>query len=143
MIDSLRKIADDQLNILGSVNHSKLDLLQQHVSLLTSFLRPCPKEVRNTISPLVRAVITDITECMAKPYSVPPPPAGHYLPVQENFLSFFPSLPVQTGPANYAAGKLLSKREPDKCCKYAGRHQVLIPGIFTIFCSHGICLGLK
>ena len=65
---------------------------------------------------------------MAKPYSVPPPPAGHYLPVQENFLSFFPNLPVQTGSVNYAADKLLSKHEPDECHKYVGCHPVLTPG---------------
>ena len=76
----------------------------------------------NTISPTVGAVITEIMECMAKPYSVPPPPAGHYFPVQENFLSLFPSLPVQTGPVNYAADKLLSKHEPVECHKYAGCH---------------------
>ena len=49
-------------------------------------------------------------------------------PVQENFLSFFPSLPVQTGSTNYAADKVLSKCEPDECRKYAGCHPVLTPG---------------
>ena len=97
----------------------------------------------NTISPIVRAVITDITACMAKPFSVPPPPASHYLPVQENFLSFFPSLPVQTGPAHYAADKFLSRHESDECRKYAGCHLVLTPGIFITFCTHGTCYGFK
>ena len=80
---------------------------------------------------------------MAKPYSVPPPPASHYLPVQENFLSFFPSLPVQTGSANYAVDKLLSKCEPDECRKYSGCQPVLTPVIFTIICLHGICYGFE
>ena len=76
-------------------------------------------------------------------YSAIPPPASNFLPVQENFLSFFPSLPVQTGPMRYAADKLLSKCEPNKCRKYAGCHPVLSPGIFTVFCPHGICYGFE
>ena len=126
VIDSLRKIADGQFKSSLTPPFTT-SLIFFSVPLLISFLQSFPKDVGNTISPIVRAVITEITECMAKPYSVPPPPASHYLPVQENFLSFFPSLPVQTGSANYAADKLLSNCEPDKCRKYAGCHPVLIP----------------
>ena len=106
VIDSLiEKDCRPSVKHFDSTNHNKLDLLQRHVPLFISFLQPCP---RNTISPIVRAVITEITECMTKPYSVPPPPA------------------------NYAADKLLSKHEPDKCRKYGCCHPVLTPGIFTI-----------
>lgn len=29
------------------------------------------------------------------------------------------------------------------CTKYAERHKGLTPGVFLVFCPHGICLGYK
>lgn len=92
---------------------------------------------------LVTFLIADIIQRMSAPSTVPLPLSNHYLPVQENSLSFFPSLPLLVGDANYASDKTTVKRASDDCRKYASHHPNLTPGIFTIYCSHRICYGYQ
>ena len=87
----------------------------------------------------------ELTSLMCAGHRSRPPPASHYLSRDENDLGFFPHLPLQTRKGKYGANKLLSKRKQtsDSCRKDSDGHPSLSPGIFTIFCPHGICYGFE
>ena len=139
MLEVLTNITSGHLNIFDSANHTAFDLLQECVPILVEFLNACHRMFGYELPKLVTSLIADIMQHMSAPSTIPLPSSNHYLPVQENPLSFFPSLPLLTGNANYASDKTTSKRASDDCRKYASHHPNLTPGIFTIFCSHGIC----
>lgn len=86
----------------------------------------------NAQNTLIGGVVLDIIECMVKPFLIPKPDSSFYLTPSERALSFFPALPVLTGPANYAADKELTKQASDECRKYAGSHPVLTPLYFVL-----------
>lgn len=55
---------------------------------------------------------------------------------------YMPSFPLFRGlPAFAADSDRVSEEE--RCSKFHRRHNRLTPGIFTIFCGHGVCLGFK
>lgn len=59
-------------------------------------------------------------------------------------LSFFPSLPPYIGEANYRADSLNKKPPPsDSCRKDSYGHPSLLAGIFTRYCPHGVCYGFQ
>ncbi|XP_074650783.1 uncharacterized protein LOC141905706 [Tubulanus polymorphus] len=60
-------------------------------------------------------------------------------------LSFFPSLPKHHSDAAYVMDdkKDNDMCRDDACNKMSKRHRVLTPGIFTVFCPHGICYGFQ
>ena len=57
-------------------------------------------------------------------------------------LEFFPNNHLQRGAGRYAAD---SKKHPTVtgCRKETSSHATLTPGLFTMFCPHGICLGFQ
>jgi len=67
---------------------------------------------------------------------IPEPTLSHYLPPQQDELSFFPNLPPLVGHGNYSANSYQPKPNVDECRKYSESHPVLTPGIFTIYCEH-------
>ena len=67
------------------------------------------------------------------------PPSSCYLPPTADELSFFPNLPLLSGHGNYAADKSLKTHDSDSCRKASYGHPSLSPGIFTVFCPHGVC----
>ncbi|KAJ8349083.1 hypothetical protein SKAU_G00276720 [Synaphobranchus kaupii] len=54
--------------------------------------------------------------------------------MREDSSFFFPMLPVRRDRGRY---EMDQKAEQSSCKKYAPRHHALIPGLFTMFCSHG------
>ena len=62
----------------------------------------------------------------------------------ENKLSFFPNLPKIRGTHCYSADQRSKGLEDiDACRKYSWNHPTLTPGIFTIYCPHGVCCGFE
>jgi hypothetical protein len=55
-------------------------------------------------------------------------------------VAYFPSLPVVRRRGIYTIDR---KQKPDGCRKNSSRHPTLLPGIFTLFCQHGICYGFQ
>ena len=143
LLEILKCVQRDQICLADSSNHFELGILQQYVPLLASFLSRCCRENENHIPSLVQALIGDIIERMIAPNTMPQPSSSHYLPPQEDSLSFFPNLPALVGEGNYAADHCTTKCTSDECHKYPGFHPVLTPGIFTIYCHHGICYGFQ
>ena len=143
VIDILTNITSGHLNIFDSANHTAFDLLQEFLPILTKFLHACHKMSGYNLPPLVRSLIADLTQHMTAAFTIPELSSNHYLPIQENPLSFFSSLSLLIGKANYVADKTAAKQASDDCRKYASHHPNLTPGIFTVFYSHGVCYGFQ
>ena len=143
VLEVLASITFGHLNIFDSANHTALDLLQEYLPILIEFLNACHRISGYELPQLVKSLTADITQHMLAPPIIQLPSTDHYLPIQENPLSYFPSLPLLTGNANYVSDKTAAKRASDECRKYASHHPNLTPGIFTIFCSHGLCYGYQ
>ena len=64
-------------------------------------------------------------------------------PAMEDSHVFMPSLPLlRLLPGRYRVrGRLAQLQGP--CNKISNRHPKLTPGINTVFCPHGICVGFK
>ena len=92
------------------------------------------------LSDVVCALISDV--CRA-PFSKPPPPSSCYLPPTADELRFFPNLPLLSRHGNYTADKSLKTHDSESCRKASYGHPSLLPGIFTVFCPHGICYGFE
>ena len=54
----------------------------------------------------------------------------------------FPTLPIQQGTGRYKADSQ-SEKQKDQCRKESWGHPTLSPGIFTMYCQHGICYGFS
>ncbi|XP_062571922.1 uncharacterized protein LOC134233886 [Saccostrea cucullata] len=55
--------------------------------------------------------------------------------------AFFPTLEPIRQRGRYTADK--GKFNAESCRKDSTRHPTLLPGIFTVFCQHGICYGFQ
>lgn len=115
-------------------------LLQKSAPVIAVFLNkltlaePIPLSVCNLLK-----LLRDL--CLA-PYKVSAP--NNFLsPPDEDYFSCFPSLPLVRRVRNYAADLKLHKEDRDSCRKFSSSHPVLTPGIFTLFCSHGVCYGFQ
>ena len=53
-----------------------------------------------------------------------------------------PGYPLIRGLPTFAADSAAQK-DGEACNKFARKHSELTPGLFTVFCAHGICLGFK
>ena len=73
------------------------------------------------------------------------PAAGiHALnPGEGGTISFFPAMPQRHGATTYFADRRRTQRASDACRKYFTGHPTLTPGVFTVFCQHGICYGFE
>ncbi|XP_022288437.2 uncharacterized protein LOC111100644 isoform X2 [Crassostrea virginica] len=59
-------------------------------------------------------------------------------------LSFFPTLHKYRNRGIFEMDlKNMKKKQGTECCKRFAGHPSLLPGIFTIFCPHGICYGFQ
>ena len=117
----------------------ELKLLQDEVPILASFLLKFPYDVE--IPSDIFSLITDMCDLALAPFTCPSPFPP---PTPENKLSFFPNLPKIRGTHCYSAdqwGKGLE--DIDACRKYSSNHLTLTPGIFTIYCPHGVCCGFE
>ena len=98
VLEILKSVQHDQICLIHSSSHYELSIVQQYVPLLASFLSKCYGENESHIPPLVQALIGDIIEHMVAPNSMPEPSSCHYLPPQEDSLSFFSKLTCITWP---------------------------------------------
>ncbi|XP_052100691.1 uncharacterized protein LOC127734717 [Mytilus californianus] len=60
--------------------------------------------------------------------------------VTQDSLAYFPNLPKIRCRGLYVMDK---KMDEKVCTKKGSRHPSLLPGIFTVFCPHGICYGFE
>lgn len=55
-------------------------------------------------------------------------------------MAFFPQLPVIRSRGSYRADRV---RKEKICTKHTTSHPSLLPGVFVMFCQHGICYGFE
>ncbi len=69
--------------------------------------------------------------------------ANCYPPPVDDPLSFFPCLPQLHGTGRYESDSRSGATSTDNCRKASYGHPTLSPGIFTLYCEHGICYGFE
>ncbi|XP_052680106.1 uncharacterized protein LOC128160826 [Crassostrea angulata] len=57
--------------------------------------------------------------------------------------SFFPSLPIQRCRGTYEMDLKGCRKSSHDCNKKSRGHPSLLPGVFCLFCEHGICYGYE
>jgi len=87
------------------------------------------------------AIIHHVLTKVESTYTDPPHPPSSYGTLNTHNSSFFPAWSMIRGPAKYAADSPATPRELDDCQKASYGHPSLTPGIFTVFCPHGVCYG--
>ena len=142
VFDVLQRVLSGDEDIFDSTNHADLSTLQAHVPIVVQFLEAATRGGQEKLTD-VCALISHILDVCRAPFSKLPPPSSCYLPPTADELSFFPNLPLLSGHGNYAADKSLKTHDSDSCRKASYGHPSLSPGIFTVFCPHGICCGFE
>jgi hypothetical protein len=92
----------------------------------------------------LRRVIADMMEVVDAPFrSTEPIDASAYPPPSQSPLAFFPGMPSLHGHATYQMNQKNRSRATDTCRKDSYGHPTLTPGLFTLFCQHGVCYGFE
>ena len=107
------------------------------------FLEAATRDGQGKLPHTVCDLVLHIIDVCHAPFSKPPPPACFYSPPTADDLSFFPKLPLRSGKGHYTADKAVKTYDNDSCRKASYGHPSLSPGIFTVFCPHGICYGFE
>ena len=72
------------------------------------------------------------------------PDDNQYGQLIENPLDFYPNFPRLIAHADYDADReSVAKSEVRECRKKTQSHPTLLPGLFTVFCECGVCLGFS
>ena len=145
MHEAILSVIGGTIDLFKSSSHSQLLVLQEVTPILTEFLRNSKRDTAGRPSNQVCDVLSHIVKLCRAPYIGSPPDQPLYSPLSGNDpLSFSPSLPLCIGKATYRADLLLKKPAPsDFCRKDFNGHPSLLPGIFTVFCHHGVCYGFQ
>ena len=83
-----------------------------------------------------------IIDAVEKPFLTPTPDPDMYSDLATRPFNFFPNHPVTMGMGTYKSDKRRNTEE-EPCRKESQRHKILLPGLFTAFCPHEICLGFS
>ena len=147
VVHTIAAIASGDVDIFDSHNHRELLLLQQNAPVLAEFLAKCPTAAGGELPEDVRDLLRLLLKLAQAPFQGHPPPPDSYPPAVDDHLSFFPCLPQQHGNACYKADSKSSTSattaDRDGCRKSSHGHPTLSPGIFTIYCEHGVCYGFE
>ena len=143
IINTISLIVSGSIDIFKSTNHSHLAALQTTVPILAKFLQACKRDQRGRPSDEVCNILLHILKVCQAPFLDSPPSSNQYTAPTDDALALFPSLPKLIGTTNYSADKKQSKKVSDACRKESCGHPSLCPGIFTIFCHHGVYYGFQ
>ena len=144
-VDSLRAVIQQSINVQDTSSHRQLSALQTHAPIIAEFVCRCPKTSEAKLPGDVCSVMEHVLERVQRTYLHPLPPPSSYPPTNDDddHWSFFPNLPLVRGKGNYAADTTTTQSDGDACRKASYGHPTLTPGIFTIYCPHGICYGFQ
>ncbi|XP_062580159.1 uncharacterized protein LOC134242143 [Saccostrea cucullata] len=110
--------------------------LQMNIPTLFELLSPLD-DIPRYLIPVLKEIISIVERTFSQPICD--------IELMENHdhthnLSFFPNLPKVRERGVYA----MDKAKGDiLCTKKFSHHSSLLPGIFTVFCPHGICYGFE
>ena len=144
-VAAIKKIAQGSFDLFSSEHHQELLAVQRSAPVLASFLAKCPKNNDHTLPKDVCDFLSHIISVALCPFQTPQPPPSIYPPpdVNDSKFSFFPHLPLLHGLGNYKADKQREVTDLNNCRKYSYGHPTLTPGIFTLYCQHGVCYGFE
>lgn len=111
-----------------------LQFLQQQCPLLLNLLQRIKPPER-----LISSVLHELLKKACAPFSGSPSytdsrNSNSSPPLQADDCSYFPALPMLRCRGSYVADRVKSSK---MCTKRGTNHPTLLPGIFTVFCSHG------
>ena len=123
-----------------STVYNHLNLLQKSCSLIVEFLLSQNIQISTKIKLLKELLIS-----VNAPFSGRVEPGDEFYGAftgSDQKLGFFPNYSLKRGKANYDADKT-KENFSTGCRKLTKGHPTLNPGLFTIFCRHGVCLGFQ
>ena len=138
VIAILKKIAESKLDICDSRNSHQLHILQTNAPVIADFLCVCPM-ISDKLPDEICGIILHIISKQENAYSIPSNPVTSYAAASPTQTSFFPAWPKVRGAAKYAADSNSTPHDLDSCRKTSYGHPSLTPGIFTVYCPHGVC----
>ena len=115
--------------------NSNLDLITKLCPILYDFIQ--------FRKPYVSALLGDLLDNIWAPFA-PGLPGDHYYEAPQhynNLIEVFPNHNQLRGSASYDADR--SKEKAEEECNKEPKETKLSPGLFTMYCPHGICLGLQ
>lgn len=139
VFDLIRRVANNTLSLFESSAPEHLTYLKDRTPILCNFLSKIKTPdgyIPRDVGQVVLIILTKIEKCFSRDDE------NSYPAIFEDKLSFFPTLPQRHGYGYYEADKK-STSDTTNCRKDSYKHPKLTPGIFTIFCPHGICYGFQ
>lgn len=130
----LTDISETGDNVLDSISSDKMSFIQEQVPVIAAFLAGCPEKLPDHL----RQILSDLVNMFQQTFSVPKPPESDYGEPTESPCDVFPSLPKVHGNGIYEADRENTDKN-EQCRKESWGHPTLSPGIFTLYCPHGIC----
>ena len=127
------------LNASRTINGNK-KLLKKSCPLILGFLLSEKIEMSNKIN-----LVKDLLVSVDAPFTNRPEHHDHHygnISESHHKLEFYPNNPLLHGWANYEADKPKEKLDTG-CRKDSHIHRTLTPGLFTMLCPHGICIGFQ
>ena len=138
----MEQISRNILDIQDSTNSQQLALIQACAPVLANFICKCPKidgKLPDDVCGIIRHILTKVE----RTHAYHSHPASSYGTPNTHDRSFFPAWPTIRSPAKYAADSTTTPRELDDCRKASYGHPSLTPGVFTVYCPHGVCYGFE
>lgn len=111
------------------VDLDTLQILQEECPLLFEILRES-----NSLPSQFCPVLRELLKRSKAPFNVPENVLCNQN-IQNNDDGYFPTLPIVRSRGSYVAD---SRQKAKICTKRGSSHPTLLPGIFTLFCSHGM-----
>ncbi|XP_035659097.1 uncharacterized protein LOC118404183 [Branchiostoma floridae] len=137
----MQMVAEGTIDLTSSRFHRYSAYLFEKAPVLTDFL--CSVTKAGHLPPDISALVLSLMTVLIQTFKEveKPSPDCYPAPPPTSTLSFFPSLPQLCGLPRYAVEEASKSREKDSCRKESYGHHSLTPGLFTLFCPHGVCYG--
>ena len=118
----------------------ELSFFQRRAPVLADLLCSLCTKGKSLSGP-VQNVILELFDVINNTFSIAQPSPLSYPEPQPNLMSFFPNMKGHRGRPIYVADR--EKGQTGLCRKESYGHPTLTPGIFAIFCPHGVALGFE
>jgi len=134
LLDTIQNLIDETSSVSARNNPSQMLLLQTRCPLLFNAIAV----VNESPLPLQwKTLLKDMVDKAVAPFKIEAVSTMSPTPIpEENTTAYFPNLPLLRERARFAADTSTDKEQ--NCSKYSGGHPTLLPGIFTVFCHHGM-----
>ena len=135
-MEAIEKVCSG-LNIKHPSQLAHLKVIQEHAPVLADVLLKCTYPLSKQFLNFIKLLKLYISAPFDKEEL-------NYTDVgSASKLSCFPNHPPVREVRNYSCDNKTPCQQNDSCRKYASHHPTLTPGIFTLYCPHGICYGFE